>query len=254
MKNLFFILSIAALIGLASCDKNDDVFTQEQEEVQVDKNKSTLKSSFSFNRSVVANYAQRHTEYWKYCTHHTNNDDKKLCDHYYNKAYNNYGKRQGDGGLYGDCANFVSQCLFAGGLPTDNAKLNKDNIASNSRYLWGYRYTNVAWGSQAWRNTADLRKYLKSNYSTSEYLVKSYSDLQWNLKYLQVGDLIIMLNGEGHAYNHVVIINKVIKSGSRTTDVLYSGHTWNDENRSFKALLDLNTSKRKTYRVLRLKI
>lgn len=56
---------------------------------------NTATTSYSYNRTAAIAYAD------KYCKS-------------YNKSYNSY---KGKGG---DCANFVSQCLFAGGMPTDS--------------------------------------------------------------------------------------------------------------------------------------
>jgi parallel beta-helix repeat protein len=54
--------------------------------------------TYSYNPQAAVNYAEKH---WK----NYNSTDEKLCDYYQNYS-----------GRGGDCANFVSQCLIAGGL------------------------------------------------------------------------------------------------------------------------------------------
>ncbi|MCT4640563.1 MAG: amidase domain-containing protein [Bacteroidales bacterium] len=280
MKRLSFLFLSFAIIAISllttSCEK-DLAETDPPMREKETKSKGRLKSSFYFNRNSAANYAKAYTEHWEYCYHHTDEKQKKTCNARYNSHYHNYGEIKPNGEIWGDCANFVSQSLYAGGFPLyvrhsdenpydtnddDSKKLTWNNIVNSnlSKEFWGFLVNSSGkrWGSQSWRNVIFLKEYLEDNYSTREYSVKTRHDLQWNLKYLQKGDLIFMMSGnDGFSYDHVVIITEVVKSGNTVTDVKFSGHTWNQENVSFNGILQKNesrqSSQRLTYRVLRFK-
>ena len=105
----------------------------------------------------------------------------------YNSSYTSYKGRGGD------CANFISQCLLAGGIKTDKT--------------W-YKY------STTWLRANELRIYLgnlgytgvsKGSIKTSE---------------IKPGDLIWTAGSDGTGFGHVVIVTSVTSTG-----VKYCGHT-----------------------------
>ncbi|MCQ2462981.1 MAG: amidase domain-containing protein [Clostridia bacterium] len=114
-------------------------------------------SAASYNPSAAASYALK---YW-------NN---------YNSSYSNYNS------IGGDCANFVSQCLRAGGLPMD------DN------WYW-YSYNNH---SASWTGALSLKKYLVDRMGYKLIKSPSASDLS-------VGDVLWYNEGD-----HVSFVSEII--------------------------------------------
>lgn len=106
----------------------------------------------------------------------------------YNSAYNSY---KGKGG---DCANFVSQCLFAGGLSTD---------ATWKPY------------TTAWNGANALRIYLRDNKKYTCYAKGNIS-----LSNISIGDLLWEVGSDGTGFGHVTIVTSVSASG-----VTICGHT-----------------------------
>lgn len=109
----------------------------------------------------------------------------------FNPSYNNmnpYG---------GDCANFVSQCIFAGGIPTDS--------------VWK-PYTT------AWANTG----FSSSYYGLFEYMTaKGY--FREVGKYQAAGGGFMLF-----PHSHIVFINK-----NDTVSMTYNGHNYNEKDVSF---------------------
>ena len=119
-------------------------------------------AAVNYNASAAANYAK---QYWSN----------------YNPKYSNYNS------IGGDCANFVSQCLLAGGFSMDNA--------------WYWKaYSNH---SGSWTVAGELRNYLVN--SKGCQIITNPSDSQ-----VSVGDVICYdWNGTG-AIGHVAICSDVI--------------------------------------------
>lgn len=106
-----------------------------------------------------------------------------------NSAYSSYAGA--------DCANFVSQCLAAGGLATDKTWF-KD--------------------STTWIRANDLRKYLLSlGYSGRDYSANGGSKL--DLTGLSPGDIVWCVGASG-TYGHVMIVSEVTATGYKIC-----GHT-----------------------------
>ena len=95
---------------------------------------SVKASGYDANNAVL--YARAHS-----CNH----VDGGICGCNYNTEYHNY-----NGPNAGDCANFVSQCLAAGGLPVNQS--------------WGvYRQNGEILGNEAWINAPALLNYFKND-------------------------------------------------------------------------------------------
>jgi hypothetical protein len=131
----------------------------------------------------------------------------------YNPAFGNWAK----GG--GDCANFVSQCLYAGGLPMKRMGLRQ----------WYYDTPNAKYkmATSSWKGAQSLRVFLQHNQEEPrlpvEFLPSSYG--------LQKGDIVWALNDDGSSKSyrtahHVVLVDHVTPDGQ----IFIYGHTANRRN------------------------
>ena len=97
------------------------------------------------------------------------------------------------GGIGGDCTNFISQCLFAGGC-----------VMNYNKY-YGWFYKNVNDRSPSWTSVEFLQNFLLSKDRIGPFASIS------SIENLQVGDLIQLKQNPDH-FNHTVIISQ-IKNG-----------------------------------------
>ena len=95
------------------------------------------------------------------------------------------------GGIGGDCTNFISQCLLAGG-----AKMNYHPING-----WFYRSSYNR--SASWTSVYYFHKFILANLSPG---INAHIE---NLKNLQIGDIIQIRQKPNKAYNHTLIISKI---------------------------------------------
>jgi len=96
----------------------------------------------------------------------------------------------------GDCANFVSQCLHAGGAPFD--------------YSGAYWYPYIG----SWQVVYQLRTYLLTNEAFGGVTSKESS--------MEPGDVLIFDTQSGaQIYDHAVIVSKVDSKGN----IYYCAHT-----------------------------
>ncbi len=119
----------------------------------------------------------------------------------YNPAFGNWK----NGG--GDCANFVSQCLYAGGLPMKRTGLRQ----------WYYdtpdaRYTKA---TSSWKGAQSLRVFLKYNQEPPQLPIEFLSTPHG----LQMGDIVWALKDDGtnkaaRAAFHVALVDHVNPDGS----------------------------------------
>lgn len=144
----------------------------------------TKSMSSYYNRQSAASYAYLHAD--------TNN---------YNTAYHSYAPN--------DCANFVSQCLYAGGIPMDNT--------------WYASGSSVLYGSDTWVGANALYNYMKNNYGyyvTRTQLIDGYDnnncDLDW-------GDILAM-----NKSNQATIADNVYK-----THVMIISHSFHHTNQYY---------------------
>lgn len=90
------------------------------------------------------------------------------------------------GGIGGDCTNFISQCLLAGG--------GKMNYSQH-----GWFYVSSSNRSASWTSVQYLQQFLLSNKGAGPFAK------QEKIENLQVGDLIQLRQNPTH-FNHTVII------------------------------------------------
>lgn len=110
----------------------------------------------------------------------------------------------------GDCTNFVSQCLKAGGAP----------MTFNTKNNWWYKnngFSNVSW-STSWTVAHSLYWYLKINQESKLYGAKGVEVS--NINFLELGDLIF------YEDNKNVIFHSAIITGFSQNRPLISQHSF----------------------------
>ena len=95
------------------------------------------------------------------------------------------------GGIGGDCTNFISQCLHAGG-----GVMNYD-------YIKGWYYSSMIDRSPSWTSVAYLYSFLTRKDKGVGPIAKIV-----NLNQIEIGDLIQIRQNNTH-FNHTVIVTKI---------------------------------------------
>lgn len=113
------------------------------------------------------------------------------------------------GGIGGDCTNFISQCLLAGG-----AKMNFSPL--------GWFYQDVNYRSPSWTSVLSLQQFLLNNLE-----IGPFGHFE-EISKLQVGDLIQLRQNPTH-FNHTVIITKITYN-----DILVCAHSNDALNKSLR--------------------
>lgn len=98
------------------------------------------------------------------------------------------------GGIGGDCTNFISQCLLAGGCEM------------NFAYPYGWYYNSSYDRSPSWTSVSELCKFLLRTGGGNGPLGKIVK-----LEDLEIGDLI-QLRQNGTHFNHSLIVSDIIGS------------------------------------------
>ena len=135
-----------------------------------------------------------------------------------------------------DCANFVSQCLYAGGLSMSGqgrhngwhsykiilTKLIKMNFFGIIKTI-KYKYTK--WDvSASWSMVTDLKNWLKTQKKAMSLSIHSKKDLLRNLEkgFIKTGQVAFLSTRYNGELTHAVLIGKVTKKNA-----YYFGHTSN---------------------------
>ncbi|QGG48511.1 amidase domain-containing protein [Heliorestis convoluta] len=170
------------------------------------KSRQSLAKQSRYNREAAVAYAYRH---W-------NNP---------NRAYPFFG----DPGEGGDCTNFISQCLFAGGMPWVEGPLERFTWAT---YWWckpgatdrdGDRRITLTWKvASAFHNHWSKRATDYSIHSPEEMIAQWP---QW-LEKLWRGDVIQLTLPEGRPYHTLLVVKKVEQ------DFHLAAHTYDTIDRS----------------------
>lgn len=123
---------------------------------------------------------------------------------YAKKYYEDYNSEYPNWKSYGgDCANFISQCLYAGGKSmkgtpgTTSAADNKSNWFSKGKSC------NTKNVSATWRSANAFREYWSKKASSSKKFKSVGAD---SYKYGFSGDAISLLNKNGRAYHTLIIV------------------------------------------------
>ncbi len=108
----------------------------------------------------------------------------------------------------GDCANFVSQCLYAGGF-------------SNMTGKW-YSYKNKnKWNvSESWRLVKKLMQWLMNSCHYSAHTFSSKKSLLNYKKNIHVGDVAFISTGYNGSVSHAILIGRITKN-----NIYYYAHT-----------------------------
>ena len=133
-----------------------------------------------------------------------------------NKAYKYFQLINENGG---DCTNFVSQCLRAGGAPMDY----------NNHRPWWYDMKKGK-ASVCWAVAHSLYWYLKTNQSSNRNAIKGLE--VDNADELEVGDVIFYENHRNIIFHAALVTSIVDVSGKR--EPLISQHTYNLLNVTYK--------------------
>lgn len=149
-----------------------------------------------YNRDEAVKYAQTYTSKDKGTSSYNNTKYKPVGD-----SSDNINK---------DCANYVSQCLFAGGIPMHDG--------------WYYRYPgNVSNPSvnAAWKGTNSQERSLSARH---------FGERVYDISLLKKGDLVYTYDSSNNGtYSHVVILSKDVGT---STSMIVCGHTQNQKDES----------------------
>ncbi|MGL5415602.1 MAG: amidase domain-containing protein [Clostridium sp.] len=143
----------------------------------------------TYNRSAATTYAGRYAES-------------------YNKNYpdwNRYG---------GDCANFISQVVYAGGRPMSSEWKSSGTACNTSKV------------TSAWRGAQEFRNYWQRKAKSYKTFTKVDSS---SYSYGHTGDAIAFINSNGRA-THIMTIYKY-----SNPDFILAGHTADTKNQSLKS-------------------
>ena len=119
----------------------------------------------------------------------------------------------------GDCTNYVSQCLYAGGIPFDTAGIDV-------RYHWyWYNDTNR---TPSWTAADSLKFYMENNNVDQDGSPSlGLKAIQVGLEQLLRGDLVQLLDHRNKAY-HSMIVTGYLVQGEKVVDYLVSQHSGYD--------------------------
>lgn len=124
---------------------------------------------------------------------------------YAEKYYSDYNTDYPDWRPYGgDCANFVSQCLYAGGKSMKGTPGSTSEATDWSNWFSKGSSTNTKNVSSTWRGANAFKSYWQNNATAYKKFTKVDSD-SWNFGYK--GDAISLLNSNGRAYHTMLIFD-----------------------------------------------
>jgi hypothetical protein len=137
-----------------------------------------------------------------------------------NKEYRYFHSINEDGG---DCTNFVSQCLRAGGAPLDY----------NKHRPWWY---NIEQGNASicWAVAHSLYWYLKTNHDIGRSAIKGLQ--VEDISELEIGDLVFYENYQNIIFHSAIITSFTAASGSIEPRI--SQHSFNQLNETYKKSYD----------------
>lgn len=121
----------------------------------------------------------------------------------------------------GDCTNYISQCLYAGGIPFDVEGIDV-------RYQW-YWFSEIK-RTPSWTAANSLKFYMKNNHTNNK------GDLSLGLKAIATtenqllrGDVVQLISDEKIAYHSMVVTGYLVQE-EQVIDYLVSQHSGYDEN------------------------
>ncbi|ADU23853.1 amidase domain-containing protein [Ruminococcus albus] len=151
--------------------------------------------------------------------------DRNAAYEYSQKYYNTFNSEYPR--IDSDCANFVSQCVYAGGMQMNSLwYVKKNNLFDYITTVWGDRAQDLSlkW-SLKWTDAEAQYKYFKETYSIAYYKINrgdSISDFVQNHLEIKVGDTLYFHNVHKpkKEVTHATIISKIDDS-----EIYYAGHS-----------------------------
>lgn len=149
---------------------------------------------------------------------------------YIEKYYANYNPAYPDWSSYGgDCANFVSQVLYAGGKGMIGTPGTSTAAESVSNWFSSGSSCNTKNVSSSWRGANAFKNHWSSRTSYSTYKSSPYSANGSTT----VGDAVSLLNANGVAI-HTMVVYEVKYVGS-TMEIILAAHTSNTKTAYFSS-------------------
>ena len=225
-------LKLRDLSPQATVMNYDDVggaATTSPAKTSADAGKSVASTGTKYDRDAAINYAKEYAYGW-------NQNYMKMDDWGFKAEYFlMYGKRSGN-----DCANFVSQCLEAGGIKQNddwyynrviNEPLSNSSFAvpevniplftdknGNTTHRWcDYSFSSIWTGA---KSQYEYFSNIDNGYAVDEIVIRSVNDISFALENynIQKGDLLYFENKKG--IHHATIISSVTDD-----NILYAAHT-----------------------------
>ena len=115
----------------------------------------------------------------------------------------------------GDCANFVSQCLYAGKF----SPMRGDWYSYRSKSTnWNGRYTYSV--SETWRISKKLRFWLVNKMHLTQHLYTSWKSMKKDIKSIKIGAVAFMSTDYNGELTHTVLVGRITKN-----NIYYYAHT-----------------------------
>ncbi len=170
-----------------------------------------LFDTYTYNRTAAVNYAQK----W-YGSR--------------NKQYYSYGQ---------DCANFVSQCVYAGGYPMDDAWYSYR--LGQTRSIKGLLHNNFAYNwdvSASWRLVQKQYNYFYDKFRNNSVInISSVSEISKIVRWynIQKGDVMYFANKRNGRLYHATIIVKVTDRA-----IYYAAHSNSQKEKNLSSAMSKN--------------
>ena len=159
--------------------------------------------------------------YSDYTGYYSARNAQTYADKWWSGHNPNYKSNENNGG---DCANFVSQCLYAGGLSKMTGSFGSSKGWHHLKRLGKFQISN------AWRNASYLFSWLcDNNFVQTTYILQTKSDVEKaakNMKAMSRCTSVIFFdsNKSDGKINHATI-NGMISYTSSRKDIAYYAHT-----------------------------
>ena len=152
----------------------------------------------------------------------------------YNPVWGNYSTANSGGG--GDCTNFVSQVLYAGGIPEDKS--------GSAQWYWdnGKPPSVSSSRSASWTGVNELYNYIKTNTSGNGWRGPQ-GNVYASRKDMKIGDIIQIDFGKNGTWDHSVVVTKTWTTGFlwwKKYNILVSYHTTNTLDKNLDNITNAN--------------
>jgi hypothetical protein len=132
-----------------------------------------------------------------------------------------------------DCANFVSQCLLAGGLAQIDNSTKSEKIRWNQDTYWWFDNGTSYQNSVSWSVADGLGNHLYNRYGSSP-------TVHWVWENAHIGDVILIDRDRNSIWDHAMIVTTAERSSSGVFILKASGHTNDRCDEDFYALAGRN--------------